>query len=124
MTSAPPPPTDPRFEKLCGGEPLEFGAPPKDREETHEEKTARTIPANWLECQIKDHRRIISKPVVISNAIIDGPLDLQHAVFGSNFSVTATEFSEIADFSSPPSSASPDSSDSLNFVARPISPPP
>jgi pentapeptide repeat protein len=99
MTSTPPLPDDPRFEKLRTGQPLEFAAPPNDREETPDEKAARTIPARWLEILAGDHKLTISVPIQISHATIKGSLNLEYALFECNVSITDSEFIETVDLS-------------------------
>src|SRR2546428_239111 len=99
MTSPAFVPGDPRLAKLLAGEPLEFAARPADREETPEEIAARTIPANWLEDLGARPARVVGIPVVISNAIIAGPLDLQYTSFEYELSITGTDFSDETNFS-------------------------
>src|SRR5437660_99698 len=99
MTSPAFVPGDPRLAKLLAGEPLKFSARPTDREETPEEIAARTIPAKWLEDLAARPARAVGKPVLISNAIIAGPLDLQYARFEYELSITGTNFLDETDFS-------------------------
>jgi hypothetical protein len=74
------------------GTPLVFDAPPADREETPEEKAARTIQAAWLEELASKPARTVRVPVEIAHAIIEGPLDLQHATFEFDLSITHSRF--------------------------------
>jgi uncharacterized protein YjbI with pentapeptide repeats len=99
MSSLADQPDNPILAKLRAGEPLTFPAPPSDREETTEEIAARTIPANWVEDLAVRPSRIVGVPVVISNAIVDGRLDLQYARFEFGLSITNTTFKDEADFS-------------------------
>ncbi len=96
MTSTAPIPIDPRLQDLLEGKPLKFPPPPEGREETPEEKKARTIPADWLERLAERPKRVVSVPVNISHAIIGGPLDLQYATFEAEVSIRDCEFPEGA----------------------------
>lgn len=92
-------PTEEYRKKLNTGKPLEFQAPPKDQDETPNQKAARTIPARWLELLAENHRRVISVPIQISNAIIEGHLHLEYAVFECNLVVKNCEFTGSVNFS-------------------------
>jgi hypothetical protein len=99
MTPAQPLPTNPAFEKLYAGKPLEFPPFPTNRAETPEEKAARTIPAHWLELLAEGHKRIVSVPIRISNAIIDGSLELEYVLFESTVSIVGCHFTGTVDLS-------------------------
>src|SRR5437867_47767 len=84
--------------KLKAGETLKFPAPPKGREETREEKAARTISAKWLE-ELFATPATASRPVKIEHGIISGPLRLRHASFEADFCLVSCELTGRLDLS-------------------------
>ena len=78
-----------KLERLQQGRPLLF--PAVALNEGPEELAARTVRAEWLGP---------AKPVVIANAVIDGPVSLASAVLDGAWSVTESIFRDAVDFSS------------------------
>ncbi len=95
-----PQPADANRAKLLAGEPLQFPSPPTDRDESPQEKSARTIPAKWLEELPTTPKRVVNVPIDIAYAIIEGPLNLEYATFEGQVSLVACKFGEAPDFSS------------------------
>lgn len=89
---------DPRYASLQSGE-LLFPAPPPGHTETPEEAALRTIPAKWLEDLAPRPARVVSVPIEITNAIIEGDLHLENACFEYKLSITDCEFRGDVDFS-------------------------
>lgn len=91
MTPATQIPKEDYLRRLRAGIPVEFAAPPADHEETQQEREARTIPTHWIEKLVEKNTQTVAVPIQISNAIVDGDLNLGYAVFESNFSMSGCE---------------------------------
>ena len=85
-----------RHEAFLGS--LKKGAPLKFL--SSDDRLQRTIPAKLIKQIVTEPDRTIAVPVEISNAIIDGALDLRHVTFKSVVTMTGCEFTGPVDFSS------------------------
>ncbi len=82
---------------LKAGTPLRFLV--EDAPETSDARLERTIPATLIEKIVTEPDRTVAIAIEISNAIIDGPLNLRHVTFKSGVTLTDCEFIGTVDFS-------------------------
>jgi hypothetical protein len=81
-----------RHALVLAGKPLVFRAPTSAGDETPAARAGRTIPAAWLN-GLADAARICHPPIDISNAIIDGALDLSAVEFRQKVALVNCEMS-------------------------------
>ena len=91
---------DPNVAQLLAGKPLSFPALAANRQESREERAARTIPAKYLVDLASPHARKITVPITLENAIVIGDLDLSYATFEYELKLIGCEFTGgLVDFS-------------------------
>jgi uncharacterized protein YjbI with pentapeptide repeats len=90
---------DERFLALVNGQPLVFSLPQVQSEESPDEAAARTIPASWLELVCEQNGGKFKHPLLISGAILTGPLSVQKAIFEQALWFTDCEFTDKVDVS-------------------------
>lgn len=100
MSISPTPPPNPIQADLVAGRPVSFPAPTVPPPETPTSRAARTIPAQWLQDIATPNARKISVPILVTNAIVDGPLNLSYVAFDCAVEFSGCEFTGGAvDFS-------------------------
>jgi len=100
MSSTPTPPLNPFQADLVAGRPAPFPAPTVPPPETPASRAARTIPAQWFQDLVSPNARKINLPILITNAIIDGPLNLSYVTFECAVEFSGCDFIDGAvDFS-------------------------
>ena len=84
------------LEQLQAGMALTFQ---RSENESPEMRAERTITALLIDRIVNEPKRTVSLPIKISNAIIDGPLNLQYVTFEAEVSIVNCEFTGDIDFS-------------------------
>lgn len=99
--TTPPTTSEGKHAWLRDGKELVFnlGSHTPNGKETAREKAARSIQAAWIAELVRDPGRKVSTRITISNAIIEGPLNLGEATFKDRISITNSEFTGPVDFS-------------------------
>jgi uncharacterized protein YjbI with pentapeptide repeats len=94
------PPLTDQEKQICiqEGRTLAF-PPPSSGHETAAARAARTVQAAWLTDLAKGPGRVVQVPVVITNAIIHGPLVMQYCTFSYFLEIVGSEFDGPVDFS-------------------------
>jgi hypothetical protein len=77
---------------VLAGLPVVFPAPSANPPESSAARALRTFSSKWLQDLISSHTQTVTTPIVVSNAVIDGPLDFSYVSFDYAVEFAACEF--------------------------------